>query len=81
MLRDKIKKNKKPRNRSAFGAFLACLTRFERAAFRVGGDLTNCLKGRLSGAFAILGAFFHHLRLFHMYRIQFKTYIPHTGVW
>ena len=26
----------KPRKRSVFGAFMACLTRFERAAFRVG---------------------------------------------
>ena len=29
-------KEEKPRKRSVFGAFLACLTRFERAAFRVG---------------------------------------------
>ena len=30
-------KKEKPRKHRVFGAFLACLTRFERAAFRVGG--------------------------------------------
>ena len=34
-------KKENPRKRSVYGGFLACLTRFERAAFRVGVDKTD----------------------------------------
>jgi hypothetical protein len=37
-------KKEKPRKHSVLGAFLACLTRFERAAFRVGVDKTQSPK-------------------------------------
>ena len=62
------KTTRKPRKCSIFGAFLACLTRFERAAFRVGADQTGYSKMQINKGIRRFLGFFPS--------IVFVTYIP-----